>query len=100
MESKMFFFFPSDEVNETCDFLRVQLRVSAYCNKYFFVDQEGWEMGDFLILYSNKFWTGPNQSRMLSINGVERHDTKKPTALCMMSIPSNIEGLFDKNFVW
>ena len=43
---------------------------------------------------------------MLSINGVERYDTKKPTALyCMVSIPSNIEGLFEaalfgEDFLW
>ena len=62
-------------------------------------------LGDFLILYSKKFWTGPNQSRILSTNGVERYDTKKPTALCMVSIPSNIEGLFGaalfgEGFLW
>ena len=105
MESEMFFFFvPSDEANETCEDLKgAKKRVSAYCNKYMFFRSRRLE--DFLILYSNRFWTGPNQSRMLSVDGVERYDTKKPTALCMVSIPSNIEGLFEaalfgEGFLW
>ena len=44
-----FFFVPSDEANETCDFLKgAKKRVSAYCNKYIFLRIK--EVGRFSYL--------------------------------------------------